>query len=615
MQGNAMIHIGMKKNTDFKNEEAGIVVGPLQKSYLLLTLASTLIICIIISGLSYFFFRNYLQNSLLNTTATSLANLHEAINTELGNVYRMARYCQSSVNIADYVKASPNPGSVLSVNTFDRLYEEYQNNESNFYIPRVAVISGSHFLQACQTSYSTTADLATVIPTLPFFDTLANAKGYDFSVGIINDPFFQRLEKPVIPIIRPITYQFNAQQGGYLYLEFTTSLLTDHMKKYYMDPDSHLYLIMGDHYYLYEEDQLKPISFSPDSMHKKTEYALNSDMTVIRAKIDQKSVTLLSTGINMEGCHLIQEISPATLKSQFHVFLLVMLGIIILISAMGLALTIFSDRYIHRSLYKIRKKIGETAAGDFSRDPSIEWNHEFGEVGKGINDLSESIEKLLETRLESEKQKRDLEYQMLQSQINPHFLYNTLNSIKMMASIQGATGIAEMTTALASLLRSISKGDRLLIPIREELSLVKDYFTIQNYRYGGMINVNIIVDDETIMNHDIIKFSLQPLVENSIFHGLEPKGGIGNITIHLSYADDNISIEVIDDGIGIPPDKLSQILNQTTNDKNDFFKEIGISNVNRRIQYEFGEEYGISVHSVEGSGTNMQIIIPRREHV
>lgn len=161
----------------------------------------------------------------------------------------------------------------------------------------------------------------------------------------------------------------------------------------------------------------------------------------------------------------------------------------------------------------------------------------------------------------------------------------------------------------------ISKGDRLIIPIREELSLVKDYFTIQNYRYGGMISFKVIVDDETILDYGIIKFSLQPLVENSIFHGLEPKGGIGNITIHLSYVNNNINIEIIDDGIGIPPDKLSQIQNQTTNDKNDFFKEIGISNVNRRIQYEFGEEYGIFIHSVEGSGTTMQIIIPRREHV
>lgn len=300
------------------------------------------------------------------------------------------------------------------------------------------------------------------------------------------------------------------------------------------------------------------------------------------------------------------------LQNQIKLFYLILAGIIIMIIAMGVVLIVSSDRYFHRPLYKIRQKISETAAGDFSRDPSIEWNHELGEIGKGINDLSESIENLLETRLENEKQKRDLEYQMLQSQINPHFLYNTLNSIKMMASIQGATGIAEMTTSLASLLRNIAKGGSLIIPISEELSLVKDYFTIQNYRYGGMINFNIEVDDPDILDSSIIKFTLQPLVENSIFHGLEPKGGLGNITIHVSYIESDISIEVIDDGIGISKDKLDSIFDNSSKGKNEFFKEIGISNVNKRLQYEYGSQYGISVRSIEGEGTTMQVRIPRR---
>ena len=89
------------------------------------------------------------------------------------------------------------------------------------------------------------------------------------------------------------------------------------------------------------------------------------------------------------------------------------------------------------------------AGGDFSRDPSVEWEHELGDIGRGINDLSENVSELMEKRLEDEKQKQDLEYKMLQSQINPHFLYNTLNSIKWMATIQGATGISEMTTSLS----------------------------------------------------------------------------------------------------------------------------------------------------------------------
>lgn len=163
------------------------------------------------------------------------------------------------------------------------------------------------------------------------------------------------------------------------------------------------------------------------------------------------------------------------------------------------------------------------AGGDFSRDPSVEWEHELGDIGRGINDLSENVSELMEKRLEDEKQKQDLEYKMLQSQINPHFLYNTLNSIKWMATIQGATGISEMTTSLSRLLKSISKGTSLLIDIREELSLLENYFTIQSYRYGGTITMDIQVDNESLYNSEIIKFTLQPLVENAIFHGIEPK--------------------------------------------------------------------------------------------
>ena len=609
-----MANIFKRKNTDAKNNEKELLRGPLQKRYLMLTLISTMFICIIISALSYYIFRNYLSDSLLNSTASSLANLDEAINTEINSVYRMARYCQSSSNLADYVKASPNPGSVLSVNTYDRLYEEYQNNEANQYIPRVVIIADKHFLQACQTSYSTTKDLAIEVPKLPFFADLALSKGYNFDIGIINDPFIDRLKKPVIPMIRPITYQFNSKQGGFMYLEIHTNLFIDQMKKYYMDAGSNLYLVMGEHIYKYEDLSLNEVTLNTSLMENANSYSINDNMTVFTGKYNHQKLTMIATPLKMDGCYLVQEVSPTMLQNQLKLFYLVLAGIIIIVLAMGFVLIMYSNKYFLRPLFKIRQKINETAAGDFSRDPSIEWNHELGEIGKGINDLSESIETLLETRLENEKQKRDLEYQMLQSQINPHFLYNTLNSIKMMASIQGANGIAEMTTALASLLRNISKGDGLIIPISEELSLVKDYFTIQNYRYGGMINFNIQIDEPDIVENSIIKFTLQPLVENSIFHGLEPKGGIGNITIHLSYIESDISIEVIDDGVGIPKDKLDNIFTGTRKDKNEFFKEIGISNVNKRLQYEFGSNYGISVRSTEGEGTTMQVRIPGRKN-
>ena len=177
-----------------------------------------------------------------------------------------------------------------------------------------------------------------------------------------------------------------------------------------------------------------------------------------------------------------------------------------------------------------------------------------------------------------------------------------------------ATGISEMTTSLSRLLKSISKGTSLLIDIREELSLLENYFTIQSYRYGGTITMDIQVDNESLYNSEIIKFTLQPLVENAIFHGIEPKGCAGHIRIHVGYeTSDNtekIRIDVTDDGVGMTADKAAQVLRCKDDSSADFFREIGVSNVHKRLQYQFGAEYGITIESKEGEYTTMSIHIP-----
>ncbi|MBP5249349.1 MAG: sensor histidine kinase, partial [Lachnospiraceae bacterium] len=216
---------------------------------------------------------------------------------------------------------------------------------------------------------------------------------------------------------------------------------------------------------------------------------------------------------------------------------------------------------------------------------------------------------LMRRRLRQEKEKNDLEYKMLQSQINPHFIYNTLNSIKWMATIQGSEGIAEMTTALAKLLKSLSKGSTLNVPIREELSLLKDYCTIQSYRYGGTVTVDIRVDDPSIEDCGIVKFTLQPLVENAIFHGIEPKGA-GHIDVHLYREDEMIRIDVSDDGVGMSKEKAAAILTKAGEARSDFFRELGVYNVNRRLLFEYGEPAGITIDSTEGKGTTMTVRIP-----
>ena len=290
--------------------------------------------------------------------------------------------------------------------------------------------------------------------------------------------------------------------------------------------------------------------------------------------------------------------------------------LIVLIVNIGMLILcwIFISHTVSRPIQKMEEQMMYSKSIPENLEVDEECEDEITNLKRTYNNLLNSIRKLLERTKEEEKIIRKNELDLILEQINPHFLYNTLNSIKWMATIQGATGISEMTTSLSRLLKSISKGTSLLIDIREELSLLENYFTIQSYRYGGTIAMNIQVDDESLYNNEIIKFTLQPLVENAIFHGIEPKGCAGHIQIHVGYevADttDRIRIDVTDDGVGMTAEKAAQILSSNDDSSADFFREIGVSNVHKRLQYQFGAEYGITIESKVGEYTIMSIHIP-----
>ena len=154
---------------------------------------------------------------------------------------------------------------------------------------------------------------------------------------------------------------------------------------------------------------------------------------------------------------------------------------------------------ITRPVEALQKRIEAVGGGDFTADPAVEWPNELGDIGRGINKLAADVDGLMNRRVEDERKKQELEYRMLQSEVNPHFIYNTLNSIRWMATIQHAPGIAEMVTAFARLTKSISKETQKLVPLQEELALLNDYFTIQQYRYGGDLEIEVSrIEDERL---------------------------------------------------------------------------------------------------------------------
>ncbi|MFV0364095.1 MAG: sensor histidine kinase [Suipraeoptans sp.] len=211
---------------------------------------------------------------------------------------------------------------------------------------------------------------------------------------------------------------------------------------------------------------------------------------------------------------------------------------------------------------------------------------------------------------------KQAEYLALQNQINPHFLYNTLEAIRGEALSVGQEDIADITQALAKFFRYTISDVGHLVTLEDELDNAENYFKIQEYRFGTKIKMNVELPKEDALGFQLPKLTLQPIIENAIFHGLEKSSGKGSVNILVELTKDKLFIQVSDDGGGIPEDELEVLNNKLERVSASYVNEkkgrggIALLNVCRRIKLLFGEEYGISVYSLYSVGTDVRIVMP-----
>ena len=215
--------------------------------------------------------------------------------------------------------------------------------------------------------------------------------------------------------------------------------------------------------------------------------------------------------------------------------------------------------------------------------------------------------------------KKQVEIKTLQSQINPHFLYNTLETIRGKALIEGVDEVANMAEALGKLFRySINKYDD-VATLEEELYHLENYLLIQQYRFNDKFNIKKeIPSDEAVLSVLMPKMTIQPIIENAIFHGLETKVGRGTISIRARQTESRVIVTIGDDGVGISEEMLSQINHQLRHPDEAAAESspqgmgIALANVNKRIKLFCGENYGLTIYSTLGMGTDVELVIPLR---
>ena len=285
---------------------------------------------------------------------------------------------------------------------------------------------------------------------------------------------------------------------------------------------------------------------------------------------------------------------------------------LILVSAVAIGLNLWVTHSVTKPVRQLAGVADQVAKGNFSVRAGCSTRDEIQLLAGSFNHMTEDLESLV-TRIQEEQQNlKNMELKLLQAQINPHFLYNTLDTIVWLIEGGKNQEAMDMVMALSEFFRILLSKGRDFISIREEERHIRSYLEIQQFRYGDILEYEIRIDP-VIYDCRILKMTLQPLVENSIYHGIKPKRGKGKILVEALRQGDRICLSVSDDGVGMTGEELERVRKglYKVEDQND--GGFGIANVFERIRLNYGDSYGLRVDSAVGKGTKVSIEIPVQE--
>ncbi len=294
-------------------------------------------------------------------------------------------------------------------------------------------------------------------------------------------------------------------------------------------------------------------------------------------------------------------------------------GVSIILMVLAIIFSVVTAWGLSKSIYGPIKKLHDVTAtitrNDLQALVTGDNVDEITELGLSFNIMIGKIRDLLDSKIKEQENLKKAEMRALQAQINPHFLYNTLDTIIWMAESKKYKMVIEIVSALSNFFRiSLSKG-RDWITIAEEIEQTRSYLTIQKIRYRDVLDFNIDCD-ERVAKNTILKLILQPLVENALYHGIKNKRQGGTINVRATMKNENaVLLEVEDDGIGFTEEKLAQLQAELADEFGDIRMEsgFGIGNVNKRIRLYYGKQYGLTVRSKYNTGTCVTLVIPAKK--
>lgn len=370
------------------------------------------------------------------------------------------------------------------------------------------------------------------------------------------------------------------------------------------NPQSEIFILNDKNEFIYpnkENKRFSPQIFSP----------LNSaDSNNTTLSIDGKNYMMVYNQSDHTGLRIIMLTPKAEILSEVNYlrkvsFFVVFAGILI-----AFILGFILSKPLVGSIHRLKEAMVDVEQGNFSHRVSINTEDEIGELGKGFNVMMSEIERLVSEVYKTSLREKDAELRALQSQMNPHFLYNTLESINMLAITKGNLDVSDMVSSLGKLLRYTIEHNAKIVSLEEEIAFIRSYITIQKVRMGDKLHYMEEIPD-CLMKTSVPKLILQPLIENAIVHGLGNRGG--TVTIKVELKEKKVFIIISDDGKGTDPKRLKEVKQALNNEEllsSDGHNGIALPNVHERIRLLYGTEYGVDVQSEPYKGFSVIVTLP-----
>lgn len=373
-----------------------------------------------------------------------------------------------------------------------------------------------------------------------------------------------------------------------------------------MRSDSFVSLYPGTEILLLNDRQ-QVLYASADSIHDDAQQIAVSVGNTVKWQADESSTYFLADNrCDQYQISAYMLIPYDKMFAPIHDIMLFYIAYVLAVLLLTLLIGLCFYRLLMRPLHRMVSTINQMADGDLSVRMQDSAYQETSHIIRAFNSMADHLEDLFDEVYDKGMLLRDAEFRLLESQISPHFIFNVLEAINMRCIVAGQPAISRMVTNLAQLLRAnILHKSEPKITYEQELEYVQYYLELQKERFGDQLEYEISVEDESLLQYYLPKLTIQPLVENSVVHGLENKRGGGTVRVWIWEENDSIRVQVTDDGIGFDTASLHLAEEQDKSHNN-----VAINNIHRRIQLLYGKKYGLQIRSMPGKGTEATLIFP-----